>query len=69
MELRDDVRGLRSELGTLRLDLRREIRKGDDETRRQMRVLHEDVIARLGLLQEGINRRTAGHGQATRKKR
>jgi len=32
--------------------LRDEIRSGDDETRRYMRVLHEDVIARLATIQE-----------------
>jgi len=30
-----------------------EIQAGDEETRRLMRVLHEDVIARLALIQEG----------------
>jgi len=34
--------------------LRAEIRAGDEETRHQMRVLHEDVIGRLALLQEGL---------------
>jgi hypothetical protein len=33
--------------------VRKEIRDGDEETRRQMRVLHEEVIARLALIQEG----------------
>lgn len=33
--------------------LRADIREGDEETRRYMRVLHEDVIARLALIQEG----------------
>ena len=51
-------------LGTLRQEiragdeetrrtLREEIRMGDEETRRYMRVLHEDVIARLAIIQEG----------------
>jgi hypothetical protein len=31
------------------------IRAGDEETRRQMRVLHEDVIGRIALLGEQIN--------------
>ena len=36
-----------------RLDaLRKEVQEGDEETRRQMRVLHEDVIARLALIHE-----------------
>ena len=33
--------------------LREEIRAGDEETRRYMRVLHEEVIARIALTQEG----------------
>lgn len=39
----------------------RAMRAGDEETRRQMRVLHEEVIARIALLQESerpISRRT-----------
>jgi hypothetical protein len=32
--------------------LRQEIRDGDDETRRLMRVLHEDVVQRIALLGE-----------------
>ena len=32
--------------------LRKEVQEGDAETRRQMRVLHEDVIARLALIHE-----------------
>jgi hypothetical protein len=35
--------------------LREEIRAGDEETRRYMRVLHEEVIARIALTQEGRN--------------
>jgi len=34
-------------------ELREEIRGGDEETRRLMRVLHEDVIGRFSLLTEG----------------
>jgi hypothetical protein len=37
--------------------LRNEMREGDEETRRQMRVLHEDLIARLALLQESRSNR------------
>jgi hypothetical protein len=58
LQLRDEVRGEFSELrreiagGTnlLRNELRAEIRQGDEETRRYMRVLHEDVIARITAL-------------------
>jgi hypothetical protein len=41
-------------LETLGSTLRAEIRAGDEETRYQMRVLHEDVIGRLALLQEEL---------------
>jgi hypothetical protein len=33
--------------------VRDEIRTGDEETRRLMRVLHEEVISRIALLGEG----------------
>ena len=35
--------------------LRADIRSGDEETRHQMRVLHEEVISRIALLQEGMS--------------
>ncbi len=38
--------------------LRAEMRAGDEETRRQMRVLHGEVIARFALLDEHLNGRT-----------
>lgn len=47
--LRGEIRVTNEE--TVRV-LREEIRAGDEETRRYMRVLHEDVIARLALIQE-----------------
>jgi hypothetical protein len=34
--------------------VREEMRAGDEETRRQMRVLHEEVIARIALLDEHL---------------
>jgi chromosome segregation ATPase len=40
--------------------LRVEIRAGDEETRRQMRVLHEEVLSRIALLQEGFDARARG---------
>ena len=49
---RDDL--LRHELVTLRL----EMRSGDDETRRFMRVLFEEYIGRLRLIDEGKNPNT-----------
>ena len=37
--------------------VRAEIRAGDEETRVQMRVLHEEVIGRIAALSEGRPRR------------
>ena len=37
--------------------LRAEMIAGDEETRRQMRVLHEDLVGRIALIQEGLPRR------------
>ena len=37
----------------VKLELWEEIRAGDEETQRLMRVLHEDVIGRFALLTEG----------------
>jgi hypothetical protein len=55
--LRAEVVSFRSEVAAnfeeLRTEMRAEIRAGDEETRRQMRVLHEDVISRIALLSEG----------------
>jgi hypothetical protein len=65
VQLRDEMRG---EFSTTRAELRTEIREGDDETRRAlrqkiragdeetrtlMRVLHEDLVARIALIQRG----------------
>jgi hypothetical protein len=36
--------------------LRDEIRAGDEETRRHARVLHEEILSRLTLIQEGGDR-------------
>jgi hypothetical protein len=51
-EVRSDFLAVRDEFVAVRV----EIREGDQETRRQMRVLHEDVISRIALLQVGIDR-------------
>ena len=66
-DMRGEFSAVRSEMATGLADVRREmatkadlatvrgeIKEGDEETRRQMRVLHEDVISRLTLLREGI---------------
>jgi hypothetical protein len=47
---------LRAEVRTEFSAVRNDIRTGDEETRRHMRVLHEDVISRIALLQNGIRR-------------
>jgi len=52
-ELREEIRAgdesLRAEIRTCRA----EIRNGDEETRRFMRILHEDVIARIAAISQG----------------
>ena len=48
--IRDDIRAVDE---SIRADLRAEIRAGDEETRRFMRVLHEDVIARIAAIRHG----------------
>jgi hypothetical protein len=50
-QLRDEIR---SEFSATRSDLRVEIRTGDEETRRYMRVLHEDLVGRIAALREGL---------------
>jgi hypothetical protein len=47
--LRDEIRASDEET---RRTLRDEIRASDEETRRYMRMLHEDVIARISVLHE-----------------
>ena len=44
---------VRDEFSAVREDLRQEIRSGDQETRRFMRVLFEDYIDRLRVIDEG----------------
>jgi len=58
LQMRQEVR---CEFSAVREGLRAEIRAGDEETRRLMRVLHEDVIARLSLIQENKANRSANH--------
>ena len=56
-EMRDEFAAVRGEMAGMRDSLltvlRAEIREGDEETRRYMRVLHEDLVARITLLQNG----------------
>lgn len=57
-EVRTELRAeIRTACDEVRTDLRAEIRTGDEETRRYMRVLHEEVLARLAMIQEGRARR------------
>jgi hypothetical protein len=62
-EMRAESSAIRGEggegmsLARLRDELREEIRDGDEETRRQMRVLHEDLVGRIALIKEGRPRR------------
>ena len=53
-----------NELGALRVEMRgefvkvrQEIRSGDEETRNLMRILHEEVIERFKLLENGNDRK------------
>jgi hypothetical protein len=67
VQLRDEMRrefaATREEIRAgderVRADLRADLREGDEETRRYMRVLHEEVIARIALIQE--SRLPRGH--------
>ena len=50
MQLREE---LRSDLSAFR----EEVRGGDEETRRHVRLLHDTLIARLTAIGDGMNRR------------
>ena len=50
VQLRDEMR---AEFSAVRTELRQEIRAGDQETQRLMRVLREDVLARIETLDRG----------------
>ncbi len=58
--LQGDVTELKRDMHTEFAAVRDEIRTGDEETRRQMRILHEEVISRLALLGEGRKTRRRG---------
>ena len=53
VEFREEMRAFRSHVEKEFVQVRIEIREGDEVTRRQMRVLHEDVIGRFGVVGEG----------------
>jgi hypothetical protein len=46
---------MQREFAATREELRAEMREGDEDTRRYMRVLHEEVIERVKTIQEGMN--------------
>jgi hypothetical protein len=52
-EMRQGDETLLGEIRKVEASPRREIQAGDEETRRFMRVLHEDVIARIAAISEG----------------
>jgi hypothetical protein len=56
-EMRGQFSAARHELEEIRAELRTEIQAGDAETRRYMRVLHEEVLSRIAIIQEGLARR------------
>jgi hypothetical protein len=56
-EMREQFSAVRHELEEIRAELRTEIQTGDAETRRYMRVLHEEVLSRIAIIQEGPPRR------------
>ena len=63
VQLRDEMRGefsaTRAEMRAgdeIQRTLRDEIRAGAEETRRYMRILYEDLVARISLLHEGRSR-------------
>ena len=53
-QLRGEVRELRADVAQLRVETRRLVTEGDEATRTQMRVLHEDLVHRIQLLGESL---------------
>jgi hypothetical protein len=49
-------RTLRDEIRAGDEQTRRQLREEDEETRRYMRILHEDVVARISMLQKRLPR-------------
>ncbi len=59
-EMREQFSAVRQELDDIRAvtgGLRAEIQAGDAETRRYMRVLHEEVLSRIAMMEDGRPRR------------
>jgi len=52
-EMRSEFSAVRAEIRAGDEDVKQALRGEIEETRRQMRVLHEDIIGRLALLDEG----------------
>jgi hypothetical protein len=52
-EMHDEFFAIRSEMRDEFAAVRTEIRTGDEETRRFMRVLHEDLVSRIAAIQKG----------------
>lgn len=52
-EMRSEFSAVRTEIGETRQSLEYQIAEKHDEAIRYMRVLHEDVIGRLKIIQEG----------------
>jgi hypothetical protein len=62
-EMRDMGEQLRGEMGSLEERLRTQI----TETQTQMRVLHEDLVGRLAVIQEGQNGWKKARGRSKRR--
>ena len=58
---------IKAEGESIKTELGKEIRDGDEETRRYMRVLHEEVLARIATIQEGRPRRSVNQRPHCRK--
>ena len=53
-EMRDEFSAVREEIRAGNAETRHMLGERIDETNRHMRVLHDDVIGRLALIQEGL---------------
>ena len=56
-EFRGEIQTVRGEIQTVTSELRAELEASAEETRRYMRVLHEEVLSRIATIQEGRSRR------------